>query len=240
MTRGDDEVSEPLAEEPVRPVDPTTTLWWAVPFAAILLLLALAMLLGKQEDTTGRGTSYDASSSGYRAAYLLLEELGYPVTRSKRPTGGGARLVLAPAKPQKDDGQALEEWVREGGLLILADPSGDFAKTLGMPLNVEELDPDPGEEQASGLGIARLVAGNKRVTWTGHRGRDLIVAGDGPVVTVHELGRGRVWLLNRPQFLTNKLIRRADNAVLLCRLADESARQKDGPLAFDEFVSTLR
>src|SRR5947209_9381775 len=78
-------------------------LWWAVPTAIFLLLLALALLFGSAENVEKqKGTSYDASSKGYRAAYLLLEELGYPVVRSRRPTVGKIRFVLSPHPPEKD------------------------------------------------------------------------------------------------------------------------------------------
>jgi hypothetical protein len=56
---------------------------------------------------------------------------------------------------------------------------------------------------------------------------------------VHPFGRGEVWLLNRPQCFRNQLIGRADNAILLCRLADE-LQGRPGELAFDEYVHGLR
>jgi hypothetical protein len=42
-------------------------------------------------------------------------------------------------------------------------------------------------------------------------------------------------LVNRPEFLNNRHLRDADNAVLLCRLADEVLRRRSGKLAFDEY-----
>jgi hypothetical protein len=41
--------------------------------------------------------------------------------------------------------------------------------------------------------------------------------------------------VNRPEFLTNRLLREADNAVLLCRLATAVLDQRSGKLSFDEY-----
>jgi hypothetical protein len=53
-------------------------------------------------------------------------------------------------------------------------------------------------------------------------------------------GRGEIWLLNRPEFLTNGLIGHGDNAILLCRMADSLSAHPGATLAFDEYVHGLR
>src|SRR5262249_18372566 len=133
-------------------------LWWAIPAATLLVLLLLALLFGKGPEQTGKGTSYDASHQGFRAAYLLLEELGYPVARTKRPTGGTIRWVLSPTTGE-DKAEQLDAWVRAGGILILADNTGDFADAIGIELKVHEREFEPGTEPASGPDIARLGGG---------------------------------------------------------------------------------
>jgi hypothetical protein len=253
----------------------TAKLWWAVPVAALLLLAGLALVVGGQQEPLEQGTSYDASEAGYRAAYLLLEELGFPVVRSKQPTGGSVRLVLVPESEAKDV-QALEEWVREGGVLVLAvelkkvveernrrfefkrqeeypaarsrrsgvaelaEPSRRLAEKLGLKLEARQLDEDTGEEAASGEGVNKLQAGDLRVVAAEPPERVLCKTGDKPVVSVYRHGGGEIWLLNRPRFLSNEWIGKADNAVLLCRLMRDATTDRDGPIAFDEFVHGLR
>ncbi len=223
--------------------DQTAKLWWAVPAATILMLMGLAMVFGKQPEQPRVGTSYDASSGGFRAAYLLLEALGYAVDRAKRPTGGAARFVLFPTAAQ-DKADLLDSWVREGGILILGVDKEEFGRHLGMNLRCGVVsrpghnggeEEEPKEEPASGAGIARLAGGSIRVEWPGQAGDVWVQAGDKPAITMYSRGRGEIWLLNRPEFLTNRLLQQGDNAVLLCRLAEAVLHGRSGKLAFDEY-----
>src|SRR5205085_2569506 len=108
------DMSAPPTQLPSGAPPPLNRLWWAVPATTFVLLIALAMLLGQPPETSGYGTSYDASDGGFRAVYLLLDELGYPVERSRRPTGGAVRWVLFPEKTTEKDTAALGDWVRRG------------------------------------------------------------------------------------------------------------------------------
>ena len=215
-------------------------LWWAVPAASFLILVALAMIFGKPPESPKNGTSYDASAKGFRAAYLLLERLHYPIARSRRATGGAARWVLFPTDDRDEASAPLDAWVRGGGILIFADDSENFARGLHMDLKVENEDAGPDEEPASGAGVARLMGGALRVEWPGHQGRVWATAGDRPVVTVYEHGKGEIWLINRPELLTNRLLSHADNAILLCRIADEILGKQPGKLEFDEYYHGMR
>jgi hypothetical protein len=208
-------------------------LWWAVPAATGLLLMGVALVFGKPPEQAKARTSYDASSDGFRAAYLLLDELGYAVERSKRPAGGAARLLLFPDASQ-DKAYLLDSWIREGGILILGVDKPEFAGHLGMSLKIQTM-ADPGQESASGAGIARLAGGTIRVEWPGQAGEVWAKAGEQPAVTMFQRGRGEIWLLNRPQLLTNRQLPQADNAVLLCRLAEAAVHKRSGKLAFDEY-----
>lgn len=212
-------------------------LWWAIPAAGFLLLMAAAMLLGKQEEVR-RGTSYDASNRGFRAAYLVLESLDYPVARSKRPAGGSSRWVLFPNERADDSG--LESWVQDGGILVLAVDTQDFGRDFGLDVRVRKATEDPGEQAAEGGGISTLAGGKITVEGPGRMGKVWAQAGGQPAVTVYRIGRGEVWLLNRPEFVSNANLKKADNAVLLCRIADELQRRRPGSMAFDEFVHGMR
>ena len=103
----------------------TPPVWWSVVAAAFILLVLVITFLGIEQPPVGEGTSYDASNKGYRAAYLLLDELGYPVTRSRRPAGGGVRWILGPqAKSESEKDLApLIDWVARGGRALVG---GDY------------------------------------------------------------------------------------------------------------------
>lgn len=213
-------------------------LWWAVPAAVILVLVTLAALVPPQEPG-GRQTSYDASARGFRAAYLLLDELGYPVMRAKRIGGSAVLWVLYPMTAEKD-ATRLDAWVRGGGALLLAADSPVFAAALDTNLKVEQVGDAPGEEEASGLDVERLATGRTWTDWPGQTGEVIVRAGHRPAVTVYARGRGEIWLLNRPEMFTNALLRRADNAVLLARLATRMLEGRTGKLGFDEYFHGMK
>jgi hypothetical protein len=218
--------------------DWSAKLWWSVPATAVVtLLLTVVLTGGVKEEKYSKGSSYDASMGGFRAAYLLLEELKYPVTRSKRPTGDAVRWVLFPTSNQ--DAGALDEWVRQGGIVILAVGNTDFSKEMGLALDVTELKTGADTELAA-PDLGQVAAGPLRVDWVGAPGRVWLEAGGRPLVSIQSRGRGQVWLLHRPEIVTNKYIGKADNAVLVCRLAEATLEGRDGKAAFDEYVHGLR
>jgi hypothetical protein len=222
---------------------PSSPLWWTVPAVGIMLLICLAMLLGGPQPVKA-GTSHDSSKEGFRAAYLLLEELGYPVTRSRYPSGGSARWLLFPTGSARDVKQ-LDAWVQEGGLLVLATDSADFAREMAIPLDIDKTGGNDDTEQATIPDAPRFVGGKTRVTWAEveaprESSRVWAKADDKPLVSIHLRGRGEVWLIHRPDFIRNDRIGKADNGVLLCRLAEAVLRERSGPIAFDEFFHGLR
>src|SRR5260370_38508694 len=111
-------------------------LWWWIPAAGFLLVLTVLALMGPKPQHVGKGTSYDASGRGFRAAYLLLDELGYPVVRSRRATTGRVRWLLFPQSDQKR-APRLADWVRGGGRRLLAADEPDFARDLGITLRAD-------------------------------------------------------------------------------------------------------
>lgn len=237
------------------PADPASRLWWAVPAVGTLLLALFGMIFGGEPEKVDYGTSYDASGGGSRAAFLLFEELGYPVERSRRPTGGDVRWLLFPSQTTPKDAAALDDWVRRGGIALLALDEEAFADQLGMPVSVAGrrrikvpgltgFAPSPpvrGDAYtAEATDVSHVVAGPLEVMGPSG-GRAWGRIGSGPIATIYTRGRGQIWLLNRPDVLANDNLRMEDNAVLACRLADAMlAERPGGRLAFDEYCHGLR
>ena len=98
-----------------------------------LLLIALTITLSPERNDGGPPTTYSAGSGGAKAAYLLLSRLRYPVTRWERPLGelsrdGHATLIIAdpPAAPTVEEQQAIEQFLNEGGRVIVTGFGGAF------------------------------------------------------------------------------------------------------------------
>jgi hypothetical protein len=241
------------------PSNPASRLWWALPSVGILLLTLLSVLFGGGPDKVDFGTSYDASSSGSRAAFLLLEELGYPVERSRRPPGGDVRWILFPTKTVQKEATALDDWIRRGGVVLLALDDAEFATHLGLAVTVVGGHPLDRFSRFDGFGgptpftrakgtthtaeapdVKTLLAGDTEVTGPPD-GRTWGLVEDEPLLTIYSRGQGEIWLLHRPDVLTNANLRGDDNAILTCRLADAMlARRPGGRLAFDEYCHGLR
>jgi hypothetical protein len=215
---------------------PLHKLWWVMPAAAALILALLAMLAGSPPEIPRSGSTFDAAPTGIRAAFLLLENLGYDVAISKRLAVGNARWELFP-KTAKGEVAALDTWIRSGNRLLLADDTPEFAADLGLAV-----DPDVAKDKAIDLVIdgakQRLEPGNQRVTPRERPDREWPAGAPEPLVGIFQHGKGEIWLLYRPMFLRNDLLRDADNAVVLCRLAEAFA----GPdrVYFDEFFHGIR
>lgn len=232
-------------------------LWWTVPAVGLVLLAFVAMIFGGGPEKVGYGTSYDASDKGFRGVYLVLEELGYPVERSRRPSGGDVRWILFPSKTSTRETQALDEWVQRGGCALLALENTEFADQIGLSVKVTHGSPvkttdDPfqnmrptemekGEPcKATAPDVTRVFAGRLEVKGPAG-GRTWGRIEDQPLVTIYKRGRGELWLLSRPDMLANANLREGDNAILACRLADAVLAERPyGRMAFDEYCHGLQ
>ncbi|VTU00962.1 Uncharacterized protein OS=Planctomyces limnophilus (strain ATCC 43296 / DSM 3776 / IFAM 1008 / 290) GN=Plim_3741 PE=4 SV=1: DUF4350 [Gemmataceae bacterium] len=222
---------------------PGSRLWWAVPAVATVLLGLFGLLFGRGPETVDQGTSYDASDRGFRAAYLLLDELDYPVERSRRPAGGDLRWVLHPTRLDDKAAAELDAWVKRGGVLLLAVTDSDAARRLGLAVAVSgEWGPAAGTAATLPGGEAFTVLPGGTTVTGPPGGRTWGGTDGGPLATVYSRERGEIWLLHRPDLLTNANLRAGtDNGLLACRLASAMLRERPGGrLAFDEFTHGLR
>lgn len=101
-----------------------------LPWTAIAAGLLLVAILGRGADDTG--TPLDPRSSGplgARGLVLLLDQFGADVTIGPVPTGDVAVLLADDLGDEQTDD--LEDWVRSGGTLIVADPASTFVPAIG-------------------------------------------------------------------------------------------------------------
>jgi hypothetical protein len=100
--------------------------------AAGTILLTTASFVVTPPDVLPRndGSSYAPHPDGARAAYLLLQQLGYPVDRSFEPLAALRRdpektiLVIAQPsiRPSDQDARALRKFIGAGGFVLITGP----------------------------------------------------------------------------------------------------------------------
>jgi hypothetical protein len=205
--------------------------------ATLVLLVVLTLLFGQPPRAGAPGGSSDAEPHGVRAAFLLLQGLGYDVAASRRLSAGRVRWLLFPSTGLKEL-PALANWVRQGGTLLLADTGTESAKALGIEVAVES---GPAEDLRLTVEGERLRVhdGGPRVLPRRPAGRTWPAEGE-PLLDVYRNGQGEVWVLRRPAFLRNERIRGGDNGVVLCRLAEAMGAARGQRVYFDEYFHGLR
>ena len=194
---------------------------------AVLLLLTLALaIVGSNPTSQGMAvpSSYSAEPGGARAAYLLLQELHYDVSRWERsPTElprdpEGVVLVLADPwePPTKEEVKGLERFVEKGGQVIF---TGESVKTYFAKARIEEGLPTA-EWNTFGANVpsnytsgAATITLQTSTTWQKPATDQLALYGEplSPVVLSWRVGEGRIlwWAAATP--LTNTGISREGN-----------------------------
>jgi hypothetical protein len=191
----------------------------------VVLTAGLAFVGGDpQEHGMSIPSTYSASPGGARAAYLLLEELHYKVSRWERsptelPIGdAGAVLIIADPleAPTKEEVTALQDFVAKGGQVIF---TGERIKSFFLKAKVEEKFPEA-EWQTFAANIpSNYTAGAPKIVlqtgtaWQTPEASQLALYGDAgsPVVVSWRIGDGRIlwWAAATP--LTNSGISREGN-----------------------------
>ena len=237
----------------------TNVLWWAVPFAVMLLVAILAMFGAVEPpQQPPQSSSYDASGDGVRAVYLLLERLGYDVVQSRRGSAGHVRWLLYPNANTDDSGaedetplrsgrrqlsaqeeaRNLEYWLQAGGILLLADETGEFARALGLRVQLRDA-PAAMSLEIEAARRLRLDCGPILLEAQARPDRVWPDRGE-PLVSIIRRGRGEVWLIRRPSIFRNKRIRDADNAIAVCALANALSSDRKERIYFDEYFHGMR
>ena len=193
------------------------------------LVAALVVALGVASQGSGPGAPLDPNGTGRQGAkalVLLLRHYGATVdlTAGLPAPGTGGALVLA---DQLDDARrvALAAWVREGGRLVVADPSSPLETgvptRLGNGFSTADLAPGgscavPGLETVTRLaaGTTLLLRPPPRRPGTACFGYELDDHTSASFLLAEPVGAGTVIGLGGAGLWTNARLDLADNAAL--------------------------
>lgn len=197
---------------------------------ALIVLVTAAALVGPAQvsGSAALPSSYSPAWGGAKAAYLLLERLGYRVERWEKPATDlsapepGTVLILADPRmsPNGEDRAAIRRFIEEGGRVLATGPAAaaflpDAKAFAGgvpweQPVGFEPVAPSP---LARGVREIRMLPPAK---WHPKSIAQQTIFGNRETAAVvnWEVGRGEVVWWGAATPLTNGGIREADNLAL--------------------------
>lgn len=197
---------------------------------ALLLLFALNLWLEPNRMLQLSGTSFGVAPAGYKAAYDLLSELGFPTQRSylapARVPAGTPLWFVSPSfldgdeEHADEDASTVMDWIQSGGTAVVFGDVGSEWKRLGIKRTASV-----GKSIATVSGdFARAprdipVAGLIHFSTGGDDARVRLAADGAPFALEYAVGKGRLVAIADDRFLRNENLAKADSSVLLVDLA---------------------
>ena len=232
-------------------------LWGAAAIAVLLLACMGVVAPSSSGQASAVPSSYDSTSGGALAAYLLLTDLHYPVRRWEQPPtdlrepGAGSLLILADPTdpPSSEDRAALRHYVESGGRILFSGASmGLFFSEAGLLF--PNPNPDWKQFQASFPSSVSRAAGEivmrPAAFWGPLSDSQIQLYGSStaaenvPVVVAWKIGRGEIlwWAGATP--LTNAGISQAGNLPLFLNTLDSIKNGPSPVIYWDEYFHGAR
>lgn len=208
---------------------------------AAAVLLAVNVWFWPNQALQNSPTTFGIGENGYKAAYLLLSEIGLPVGRSyvmpAENQSHETRWLLSPffLDPMNKDGkkkaEALLQWIRAGGIaVVFGEPKAEW-KRLGIARSTASSD-DPATivtGEWTRLPRSIKVEGLLYFGEARDHAQVRLSAGKAPFAIELTQGKGKLIAIADGRFLRNINLAESDDSVLLVDLAHAL-----GPVVFDE------
>lgn len=195
----------------------------------VVLLVAAALFSPPQiAGTTSITSSYSQSWNGAKAAFLLLQNLGYNVQRWERSPveieGDAANEVLILAEPlqapSEDERFAIRNFLANGGRVLATGASA--GRFLPEAESFGEGDPTADKAEFDAVVPSPIERGAPRISmpapyfWNPESPRELVVYGNEntAAVVTYTFGKGQVIWWGSASPLTNEGIRDSGNLML--------------------------
>jgi hypothetical protein len=220
----------------------------------LVLILAIATSLLSRSASSGRTgfpSSYSTSWDGAKAAYLLLEELGYDIrrwdsspTELKADSENQVLILASPMQPPtEEETSALRRFLEGGGRIVAT--GDDIADFLPGGQKFVDMDDPTAEVNFPALLPSPLTAGAPEISmpapigWRPARVDQIAVYGnnDTAAVVTYSVGRGTIVWWGSPGPLTNRGIREPGSLALLLNSIGE---MKGKEILWDEYFHGAR
>jgi hypothetical protein len=182
------------------------------------------VVVGRGGERSSEPLAPDSTSAqGLRAVVLLAESFGADVDVIDGAPKADRTVAFLPSDQfGRTDTSDMHQWVRNGGILVVADPQSSFVPKLGGPLGVglvENQDIDAGNCTISALSGAATVSVDSAFVYRppSTSTRCFTVGSDALIVAIPE-GKGTIVAVGGSSLFENGSITKADNAVVVVSL----------------------
>lgn len=229
--------------------------------AGLLVLFALFLFFAlfyerKAQEITSleTPTSFNTSTQGVKALYLLLQSQGLPTTRheTRWETLDSRTGLLVCIEPfvrniAKEEIEALRRWIVAGGAVLYLvttpprpfDPEdtlfGDIAIVPGDPRPQEVVPREVRSPFTKPIRRLRFQSPVRFQTRTDDAYETLVEDDAGALVLTRSLGKGRLLIMAGSQAAGNASLKESDNALFLVNIAAVTVGNTGRTIAFDEY-----
>ncbi len=214
----------------------------------LAVILVAAFFAPAREDTDTVPSTWNSGSSGAKAAYLLLGQLGYATERWDRPAAALSEtdaahttLVLAEAELQdiNKEKPGIADFLNRGGRVVATGALSALMlpeSHIGAPRHIYSALCYTVPQSLSSLARAGQIAMAVPIRWKARDARVDQACGEDAVVVHYPVGEGEVVWWSSPAPLSNRGLR--DDADLRLLLASVGAPGRR--VLFDEYIHGAR
>jgi hypothetical protein len=192
--------------------------------ALVVIIVVAFAIVGRGDGHSTRPLAPDSTSaSGMRALVLLAESFGADVdVVDGAPTADRSVAFMPADRFGRTDTADMRRWVRNGGILVVADPQSSFVPRLGGLLGsgvVQDSSLEAGDCTIGALSQAQTVRVEGAFLFRPPTPstRCFTVSGDALIVAIPE-GKGTIVAVGGSSIFENSHLDDADNAVVAVSL----------------------
>ncbi len=228
-------------------------LWGAGAVAFVMAAATVSFAPAGHGNESKVPSTYSSASAGARAAYLLLQDLQYPVRRWEDPPGrlaamshGGVLILAEPTQmPSVGESASLLKFVGNGGRILFCGPailSFFPAAAVSEPSAGEQWRKVSADLPAPFTRGARNITIEPKALWKRLSSRQLALYGgeSAAVVVLWRIGKGELlwWAAATP--LTNAGITETDNLTLFLNAVIPPGAEPPLNIYWDEYFHGSR
>jgi hypothetical protein len=192
--------------------------------ALVVIAIVAFAIVGRGDDRSSQPLAPDSTSAaGMRALVLLAESFGADVDVIDGAPATDRTVAFMPSdRFGRSDTTDMRQWIRRGGILVVADPQSSFVPKLGGLLGsglVQDSTLDAGDCSISALSKAQTVSADGAFLYRPPTPstRCFTQGGDALIVAIPE-GNGIIVAVGGTSLFENRHLDDADNAVVAVSL----------------------